>query len=239
MRSGIGPAEELAALGVETIVDLPVGRGLQDHAMILITVPTRESTRHSAGNRATNCILRYSSGLAGAGENDMFLLPNNGFRAGHSWMVLQQQQTFSRGWLRLTSTDPIAEPMIEHNLLTDERDLVRMHDAVDRATDVINHPSFSAVVTDRAEIPAKEELPGIVRDALHMCSTCRMGSPDDVSTVVDPDCRVLGVDGLRVIDASIMPTAPRANLHLSVVMIAEHMAGRIRRRPITGVGSGG
>jgi choline dehydrogenase-like flavoprotein len=55
-----------------------------------------------------------------------------------------------------------------------------------------------------------------------------MGSPDDDTTVVDPDCRVLGVDGLRVIDASVIPEAPRANLHLTVVMIAEHMAESIR-----------
>jgi len=55
-----------------------------------------------------------------------------------------------------------------------------------------------------------------------------MGSPDDVRTVVDPDCRVLGVDGLRVVDASIIPEVPRANLHLTVVMIAEHLATRLR-----------
>jgi choline dehydrogenase-like flavoprotein len=50
-----------------------------------------------------------------------------------------------------------------------------------------------------------------------------MGSPDDGTTVVDPECRVLGVDGLRVVDASVIPEAPRANLHLTVVMIAEHV----------------
>jgi choline dehydrogenase len=55
-----------------------------------------------------------------------------------------------------------------------------------------------------------------------------MGSPDDPRTVVDPDCRVLGVNGLRVIDASIMPDVVRANTHLACVMIGELMAERLK-----------
>jgi len=55
-----------------------------------------------------------------------------------------------------------------------------------------------------------------------------MGSPSAPTTVVDPDCRVLGFEGLRVIDASVMPEVTRANLHLTVVMIAERMAARLR-----------
>jgi 5-(hydroxymethyl)furfural/furfural oxidase len=69
-----------------------------------------------------------------------------------------------------------------------------------------------------------------VMDTVHLCGSCRMGAPVDEATVVDPDCRVLGVDGLRVIDASVVPEVPRANLHLTVVMLAEHMATRMRGR---------
>ena len=57
-----------------------------------------------------------------------------------------------------------------------------------------------------------------------------MGAPDDPRTVVDPDCRVLGVDNLRVIDGSIMPDVPRANTNLPIMAIAEHMAARLQRR---------
>ncbi|MQA83828.1 MAG: GMC oxidoreductase [Streptosporangiales bacterium] len=226
MRSGVGPA---ADLGIEAVEDLPVGRALQDHAMLMIALPTAESTRRSVGNRMTNCILRYSSGLGGAGVNDMMLLPNNGARFGHSFMIVQQEQVFSRGRLSLRSADPTAEPLVEQCLLTDERDLVRMHDALDRVTELLGHPAFSTILTDRVELPAKEDLPKVITDRVHLCCTCPMGAPDEKTTVVDPDCRVLGVDGLRVIDSSVMPTAPRANLHLTVVMIAEHMATRIRR----------
>lgn len=230
MRSGIGPADDLAELGIDVVADLPVGRGLQDHAMLMVKVPTLESARHSLDNRVTNCILRYSSGLGGAGVNDMMLLPNNGGRLDHSWMIAQQEQVFSRGQLTLLSRDPTVEPLIEQGLLTDERDLVRMRDAIDRMADLIDHHAFSDILTARPELPAKEDLPELVGDTVHLCSTCRMGGPADETTVVDPDCRVLGVDGLRVVDASVMPAAPRANLHLSVVMIAEHTASRMEKQ---------
>jgi choline dehydrogenase-like flavoprotein len=229
LRSGIGPAADLAALGIGVVADLPVGLGLQDHAMLLITIPTAEGARHSLDNRVTNCILRYSSGLGGAGANDMMLLPNNGSaKLGHSWMIVQQEQVFSRGRLTLVSRDPAVDPQMEQDLLTDPRDLERMVDAVERIAELLDHRAFRAILEGRPELPAAEDLPRMVCDTVHLCSSCRMGSPDDDTTVVDPDCRVLGVDGLRVIDASVIPEAPRANLHLTVVMIAEHMAESIR-----------
>ena len=64
-------------------------------------------------------------------------------------------------------------------------------------------------------------------DAQHATSTCRMGDPSDPASVVDPACRVLGLEGLRVIDASVMPSVVRANTHLTTVMIAEIMAERL------------
>ena len=65
-------------------------------------------------------------------------------------------------------------------------------------------------------------------DAQHASGTCRMGGADDPRSVVDPECRVIGCTGLRVIDASIMPEVPRANTHLTTVAIAERMADRLR-----------
>ena len=65
-------------------------------------------------------------------------------------------------------------------------------------------------------------------DVQHAAGTCRMGAASDRNAVVDPQCRVIGVEGLRVIDASIIPEMVRANTHLTAVMIGEHMADRIR-----------
>jgi 5-(hydroxymethyl)furfural/furfural oxidase len=231
MRSGIGPAGALFRLGIEVVSDLPVGTRLQDHPMLMIRLETRESARTSVGNRVTNCVLRYSSGLAEAGPNDMMLLPNNGSAMiGASLMVIQQQHVFSRGELRLTSPDPMADPYMEMNILTDERDRVRLEDSLERVSELLDHPAFRAILTARPVLPGPADLPRLVSDTVHVSATCPMGSPDDPTVVVDPDCRVLGVDGLRVVDASVMPEVPRANTHLSVVMVAEHMATQMRAR---------
>ena len=119
MRSGIGPAADLARLGIDPVADLPVGRSLQDHAMLMIEIPAKDAARRCLDNRVTNCILRYSSGLGGAGANDMMLLPNNGSALRPAWMIVQQEQVFSRGRLTLVSPDPAADPCIEQRLLTD------------------------------------------------------------------------------------------------------------------------
>lgn len=288
MRSGIGPAADLAALGIDVAADLPVGRRLQDHAMLLIPMRARPDMRPARENRVTNCVLRYSSGIGGAGQNDMMLLPNNGMTTpagrvegraaavggagrgaagggagrgpavagraaagqesarertgsgraagtvavpGQAFMIVQQEQVFSRGRLTLLSADPEADPLIEQQLLTDPRDENRMADALDRVGALLSHRAFSGphgILDGRPELPSRRDLPAIITDTAHLCGSCPMGSPGDDGTVVDPDCRVLGVGGLRVIDASVMPAAPRANLHLTVVMIAEHMAARMR-----------
>ena len=228
MRSGIGPAADLAALGIEPAADLPVGRHLQDHAMLMVPVPAAEQTRQSRDSRVTNIVWRSSSGLGGAGVNDMMLLPNNGAHTGHAWLIAQQEQVFSRGTLTLASADPLADPVIEQNLLVDERDQIRMADAVDRMAALLGEPSFAGIVTGDVDLPKPHDLPNIIGDTVHLCATCPMGPEDGPHTVVDPDGKVLGLDGVRVIDASIIPAIPRANLHLTVVMIAEHLAARLR-----------
>lgn len=67
-------------------------------------------------------------------------------------------------------------------------------------------------------------LKATVSDYVHACGTCRMGAPDDSSAVVDPRCRFIGIEGLSIIDASVIPVIPRANTHLTAVMIAERAA---------------
>jgi choline dehydrogenase-like flavoprotein len=227
MRSGIGPARDLAGLDIDVVADLPVGRRLQDHTLGLIKLPTRPDARRCLGHRRTNCVLRYSSGLAGAGANDMTLLVNNGSTLGHSWMVVQQQQVFSRGRLTLRSRDVAVEPFVDLGLLTDERDRARIRDGLERAAHLLSQPALRAILDGQPELPADPDLPGVITSTEHLCGTCPMGAADGEASVVDPECRVLGVAGLRVIDSSVIPEIPRANLHLTVVMIAEHMAMRI------------
>lgn len=228
LRSGIGPAAELAALGIDTVSDLPAGRGVQDHGMLMVPIRSRQDLPPARGGRVTNCILRYASGLAGA--NDMFMVPNNGFRVrgGPGLLVAQQERVFSRGRLTLRSRDPLTEPYIEQGVLTDPRDLSRMRASLTLMAEIAGHPAFRAILTGPFEPPDPDDVPRLVVDNRHLSSTCRMGAPDDPASVLDADCRVLGVGGLRVVDASIFPDTPRANPHLTIVMAAEHVADRIR-----------
>ena len=130
---------------------------------------------------------------------------------------------------------------MDFRLLTDERDLVRMRDGVRRLFELARHPAM-ATVTARVQIDdagrslddvgderqIDEWLQARCTDYVHAVGTCRMGPVDDPQSVVDPDGRVIGLEGLRVVDASIMPEVPRANTHLTTVMIAEHIAARMK-----------
>lgn len=247
-RSGIGRATLLQALGIPIVVDAPVGENLSDHPEVNLILDFRPEAQAAPDDRFTNCCVRYSSGLAGAGENDMILMSlgpagvdETGMSLGRLW--LSAFQVFSRGELRITTPDPYIDPEIDLRFLSDERDLVRMHDGARRMFAIVAHPAVQAItagiylggteqegietVADDAALDAW--MLATVGNVVHPVGTCRMGAADDPRSVVDPECRVIGIDGLRVIDASIMPEVPRANTHLSCVMIAERMADRMRR----------
>ena len=248
-RSGIGPAALLRRLGVPVKADLPVGENLLDHPMLGIVMDLRPEARVSTRmHRHTNCCLRYSSGLAGAGENDMIMIsgnlrPEGEGDTGRGRIAVSVYQAFSRGHVRIVSTDPTVDPTIEERMLSDPRDLARMRDGVRRLCEIGRHEAVGAIAT-RVEYGGSsrsinEPLDGGAlddwmfaecSDAQHASGTCRMGAPDASHSVVDPDCRVIGCTGLRVIDASVMPEVVRANTHLTVVMIAEKMADAIKAR---------
>ncbi len=250
IRSGIGPADDVKKLGIKPVADLPVGHNLVDHSAIWLLLRLKPEARvPSLEHRHTNCCVRWSSGLAGAGRNDMFFASMNitGYdEEGRSkgLVVVATYQTFSRGQVRVTSTDPHADPEVEIRMLSDARDMVRLREGYKRLHELVHHPAIQAI-SDGVEsyvggdvptsLPSDAELERWLlencQDTQHPVGTCRMGRPDDPRTVVDPECRVLGIEGLRVIDASIMPENVRANTHLTTVMIAEHMASRLRTSP--------
>jgi 5-(hydroxymethyl)furfural/furfural oxidase len=150
-------------------------------------------------------------------------------------------QAFSQGHVRITTTDPDVDPAIEERMLSDPRDLVRLRDGVHRLREICRQPGVSDIaervdygLSGRSmdepfsDAELDDWLFAECSDAQHASGTCRMGATDDARAVVDPDCRVIGCTGLRVIDASIMPEVPRANTHLTTVAIAELMADRLK-----------
>jgi choline dehydrogenase len=248
-RSGIGPAGLLNKLGIPVRADLPVGENLLDHPIVNAILHLRDGVQVSTPmHRHTNCCLRYSSGLAGAGDNDMIMIAGNLARSQASMadttlgrIAVSVYQAFSQGHVRITTRDPEIDPEVEERMLSDVSDLVRMRDGVRRLREICLQPAvteiahridFGATGRSMDEPFSDTELDDWLfsecSDAQHASGTCRMGAPDDPRAVVDPDCRVLGATGLRVIDASIMPEVPRANTHLTVVAIAERMAERLK-----------
>ena len=252
MRSGIGAAPALKEVGVTTVVDLPgVGQNLLDHPTVgmhlLLRAGAQACDPHA---RRTNCCIRYSSGLAGAGRNDMLMASCNVFgiegeELKRGVIVVSVFQAFSQGYLRIASSDPREDPIIEECMLSDGRDLERLRDGVRRLFALAGHAAFDEIAEEMwvgdifgggmrgiESFGSDEALDRWLLeecvDCFHIVGTCRMGAVSDRRTVVDPDCRVVGVDGLRVIDASIMPEVPRANTHLTTVMVAEHIADRLR-----------
>jgi 5-(hydroxymethyl)furfural/furfural oxidase len=246
-RSGIGPRAVLDPLGVKVMADRPVGEHLLDHPILGLMLELREGAQVSTlAHRHTNCCVRYTSGLAGAGTNDMIMIAGNLRPAedggtARARLAVSAFQAFSEGFVRVTTRDPAIDPRVDERMLSHESDLVRLRDGVRRMREICRHDAVRAVST-RAEYGStgqsiEDDLEGAAldawmfaecSDAQHASGTCRMGAPDDPRSVVDPGCRVIGCTGLRVIDASIMPTVVRANTHLTTVMIAEKMADTLK-----------
>ncbi|MGU9981286.1 GMC family oxidoreductase [Phreatobacter sp. HK31-P] len=251
MRSGIGAAADLAALGIPVVADVTaVGRGFMDHPILRATLALRpEAAAQSPDARHTNCCVTYSSRLAGGGKRDMIMIGFNhrglseGRPSSQGAIGVALYDAFSRGEVRLASVDPDANPVVEENMLDDARDRLRMRDGVRRLAAIVDHPAVTGIASTvtfgdsgmdfaRAAALPDDELDALTLteawDIQHAAGTCRMGASGDPLAVVDPDLRVRGVAGLRVADASIMPTDCRANLHFTCVMIGEMAARRMR-----------
>jgi choline dehydrogenase len=263
--SGIGPAQELRALGIDVVQDLPgVGENLQDHLEVYVQhackqpvslVPAlRRRSRpwiglqwlFGRGPAATN---HFEAG-GFVRSNDDAAYPNLQFHflplavrydgthvaRSHGYQVHVGPMTSdARGSVKICSADPRVHPALRFNYLSTPQDRREWVEAVRIARHILNQPGLEpfnggelspgpTVETD-AQI-----LDWVARDAetaLHPSSTCKMGTGPDA--VVDPETLgVHGVMGLRVVDASVMPTITNGNLYAPVMMIAEKAADLIR-----------
>ncbi len=247
--SGIGPAGQLERLGIRVVQDLPgVGRNLRDHPDVPMSWRTHDGFPLNTDQVATGTVtLRYTA-TDSPYENDLIIFMGN--YSAERAMRGQDNLTpvgigvslclylaESEGHLRLLSADPNAPPYLDYNLLDHPFDRVRLREALRLCTDLFRHKSFAGIVAHRIA-PTDD----VLRDdyaldawmkrevvtAHHISSTCKMGPADDPMAVVDQYGRVHGVDGLRIVDASIMPDTVRANLNLTVMAMAERAADLIR-----------
>lgn len=144
----------------------------------------------------------------------------------------------SRGHVTLRSADPVDPPRILFNYLSAEPDRADFRHCVRLTREIFAQPAFDAYrgkeIQPGAGVQSDDELDGFIREhvesAYHPCGTCRMGAPDDPMAVVDPQCRVIGVEGLRLADSSIFPRIPNGNLNGPSIMVGEKAADHILGR---------
>ncbi|MEM7491695.1 MAG: choline dehydrogenase, partial [Pseudomonadota bacterium] len=144
----------------------------------------------------------------------------------------------SRGRVRLTSADPEADPSILFNYMSEAQDWVDFRQAIRLTREILAQEAFApyrgAEIQPGADAQTDDEIDAFLREhiesAYHPCGTARMGAADDPMAVVDPACRVIGVDGLRVADSSIFPRITNGNLNAPSIMVGEkasdHILGR-------------
>ncbi len=239
MLSGIGPAEQLKAHDIPVLVDLPgVGQNLQDHMQLAViygskvAVPTTETlcgnilfTRTRAGMDTASPDLQiiFSPTVPGPLAQAMqFPRPVCIF-------VNILVRPFSRGEVRLRSANPQDLPIVNPNYLQADADVQTLVSAVKLCRELASTEAF-AVVNDGELVPGEgTDLVEYVRNQAstlwHPAGTCKIGR--DMLSVVDPHLRVYGVEGLRVADASVMPTVTAGNTNAPCAMIGDKAARMI------------
>ncbi len=241
-RSGIGPSDRLRALGIDVVVDNPaVGTGLTDHPGVFLFA--RPSGDVGPVDPQYQLGVRYSSAIGA--PDDMFLSMMNVFdlasmpdlrsAVGTPTAVVLTcgvHEPRSRGEVTLTSADPAAAPHISLNLLAEPEDTARLVDGLRRCREVLRaglggFTDGTALLGDD-DFAADAALSAYVRSVVapwyHASCTCRMGPSGDDGTVVGDHLEVHGTQGLRVVDASVMPKVCRAPTNLTTIAIAERAA---------------
>jgi choline dehydrogenase len=269
LRSGVGPADKLAALSIPVIANLPaVGRNLQDHTEVHIQYAcTQPITLYGdlkplrrvfigarwflarSGKGATN---HYDTGAflstdASVAHPDVQLhfvpivynnsverkVVSHGFRV-HAGPL----RPASRGFLQLRSADPTVPPVIQPNYMSDPRDWNDMRRIIELSREIFAQSAFGPYrgreMSPGASVVGRADTDQFLREwvdtGYHPAGTCRMGTGEDA--VVSPTGEVHGIEGVRVCDASIMPTIVSGNLNASVMMIAERMSDLILGRAL-------
>jgi choline dehydrogenase len=234
MLSGVGPAAHLRSHQIPVVLDLPgVGANLHDHPRIglrwngLTTLP---------GSSVSAGLLTHSVRGVNPGAPDLQFYVGRGTSAPEPAIAFSVVpcRPLSRGSITLRSADPLAAPRIQAGYFTEPRDLEAAVEGVRLARAIAHTRGYEKLRGAAVEPADTEATAGQLRDFVrrvagtiyHPGGTCRMGR--SAEAVVDPQLRVRGLDGLRVADASIMPTVVNAQTHAACVMIGERAAAWLR-----------
>jgi len=263
LRSGVGPAPEIAAANQSLVKDLAgVGQNLQDHVDILIAYHTRSHTPYGVSVRAAPRLVAdaFKWAFARRGMFSSNMVEAGGFirstpdrpRPDIQFHLIPGRRTFSERAIEyghgvslhsclldpasrgtISRRNPVGPPDINLGLLQDENDLHRLRKGMQAARQIMAQAPFTehglTEVLPGTHIVDDESLNDFIRHhartVYHPVGTCAMGIDDN--SVVDPQLKVRGIDGLRVVDASIMPTLVSGNTNAPTIMIAEKAADMI------------
>jgi choline dehydrogenase len=230
LRSGIGPAEHLRAIGIPVRLDLPgVGANLADHGGVDIDCGYREPSRPDPILHLAATF--HSARVSSDGAPDLMLWlsdPRGDPPVFEIDVVLVRPR--SRGSVRLRSTDPADPPRITLPGVRDPFDVERIVEGYLRGLEVANRTEIRRLCVDRPS-PETADVEGLVRanaySLPHVVGSCSMGRRHEDGAVVDASARVHGAERLFVVDASIVPNAPSAFTHLPTLMLAERLSEQI------------
>jgi choline dehydrogenase len=254
MLSGIGPEDHLRQFGIPAVCHLPgVGQNLMNHLSAQTTFKVKDSVSLAGHDRdAIHFALHYTAAGSSA-VNDMVLRSSPviderqervpGVRTKYLIDDVPPEQAArihctlglpdGSGYVRLASADPSAQPTFSYCYLQHPNDIRRVREGLRMAVKLLESEAYKDVADYRIH-PANDILANddaldlwirqTVGTARHVSGTCKMGPDADPMAVVDQYCRVKGVQGLWVADASVMPRIPRSGgAHATVIMIGEHV----------------
>ena len=249
LLSGIGPADQLTDVGIPTVHDLPgVGQNLRDHPQVPIIWKTKEGIRQDELAPRLQMGLRYTAQGSHL-RNDIgvvalsFVTEEGYYQVSDSeplgiGLVPHLNLALGAGEIRLASSDPHIQPHLDYNFLQNPFDRERLREAVRICVELGEDEAYSEIIQERVS-PTDEDLQSDdtldqwmmkrVITSHHISGTCKMGPASDPMAVVDQHGRVLGIEGLRVADASVMPDCIRANTNVTTMVIGERIADFLRQ----------
>ncbi|QTD56773.1 choline dehydrogenase [Parasphingorhabdus cellanae] len=160
---------------------------------------------------------------------------------GHGFQVhVGPNKPKSRGHVHIPSTDPAAAPIITFNYMQHSDDVTKWRQCIRLTREIIGQPAMDVYRDEELQpgiqVETDAQIDAWVKDnvesAYHPCGTCKMGSESDAMAVVDTQCRVIGLDGLRVVDASVFPTVTNGNINAPTIMVAERASDMILGTPL-------
>jgi choline dehydrogenase len=240
MRSGIGPANHLRDIGIDVLTELSgVGQNLIDHPYYGLDFATPSHPKAEELPFGQSVLTLRSS--QAKRDHDLHIFPRSKYAVSTDEsptgsmfrIVTSLLKPKSHGQLRLSSANPYAAPLIELGYFSHPDDMLPMIEAVRIArklahtsplSELVAHELIPGPEVDDTDAALEKAIRATVGSYHHPVGTCRMGPGPAEGAVVDAKGCVYGVEGLRVIDASIMPTIPAANINLPIMMIAERCA---------------